>query len=208
MKIWKLKDSYIAANSVLSEGDVTYVKYVAADANPDTEKYDDDTTITSWDMYGLQFKDYLYVRNEIMVIAATTGFSNLSTAEKEISSKHFTVNSTDRDTVHSDAEQQINWNVFVHKSVECRATRWEEAKGYISYVLPPADSIDLAKSSNELSQEYLIYGIEDNASDGIDGLFDYLEGTSSYVGLGYPAKSYWAQVHQDRMMDILRNGNY
>jgi hypothetical protein len=44
--------------------------------------------------------------------------------------------------------------------------------------------------------------------DGISGLFDYLKGEGDYTANGYPSKSYWTQLDQDKIMDILENGNY
>ena len=90
-----------------------------------------------------------------------------------------------------------------------RKKRWHAAKGYISFTLPLADSIDLGKKTNELSNEYIIYGIEDYASDGVAGLFDWLENTNIYSGgTGYSGQTYWTQTDQDKMMSILRDGIY
>jgi len=202
MKIGKLTTAQYV---VLAPGQSTDPEIVVA-SSLDLAKYTDITSISSWHKYGKHYRDYLYTRYEIMVIAATTGFINLSTEDKELASMYFAVSKTDRDTVSTDAEQQANWNNFVKRAVTCRANRWAEAKGYISYVLSMPDSIDLGKSADVLSHEYLVYGVEDFASDGVDGLFDWLEGTSTYVGGGYSAKSYWTQVDQDKIIDILRNG--
>lgn len=175
----------------------------------DLAKYDDITSISNWREYGeLSNFDFLYIRDQIATLVASIGFSNLSTADKITASELFVVSSTDRDTVMSANEQKGAWRTFVIWSEKVRTKRWDYAKSYISYELSPIAGLDLAKSTDQLSIDYKIYGIESNAIDGLDGLFDYLEGTSSYVGGGFPAKAYWTQAHQDAIMTILRDGIY
>src|SRR5262245_49411353 len=69
--------------------------------------YDDITSITSWDKYGL-FEGYniLKIRNEIITLASD--FSSLSEEEKKIASKYFAVSKTNRDSVHTSEEQTQN----------------------------------------------------------------------------------------------------
>ena len=55
---------------------------------------------------------------------------------------------------------------------------------------------------------YTKYNIITKVKDGISGLFDYLKGEGDYTTNGYPSKSYWSQQDQDKLMDILENGNY
>jgi hypothetical protein len=81
-------------------------------------------------------------------------------------------------------------------------------KKYISYKLSPANSSDLTKSTSELCSDYINYNIITKVKDGISGLFDYLKGGGDYITNGYPNKSYWTQSDQNRIMDILENGNY
>lgn len=168
-----------------------------------------DNTILNWDEYGESLcSDFLQLRTCIYGAYTSTTFANLTLEEKEIISKYFLAEKTDRDTVHTEQQQLSYWKNFVVNSVEARATRWNVAKLYVSYVLPPANSIDIGLSAEVLSNEYQVYGIEDFATDGVDGLFDYLEGTSAYTTNGFPSKSYWTQEIQDAIMNILKDGNY
>ena len=170
--------------------------------------YADITSIENWNAIGFDLKDYNYVRNEINLVLNQIGFNNLTLNEKKIVSQYFLVGKSDRDTVLPEEEQVNYWTILIENSQECRFSRWEAAKKYISYKLEPIDSSDLAKSTSELCNDYINYNIITLAKDGISGLFDYLKGEGGYATNGYPSKSYWSQVNQDRMMDILENGNY
>jgi hypothetical protein len=170
--------------------------------------YSDISNISNWDAIGFSLKDYDYVRSRIREIVMSTDFSGLTQNEKIISAKYFLVDKIDRDSVLTEEEQVFYWNNLIVNSQESRFKRWESAKKYISYKLDPIDSSDLAKSTSELCNDYINYNIITLAKDGISGLFDYLKGEGDYATNGYPSKSYWSQVNQDRMMDILENGNY
>lgn len=170
--------------------------------------YSDITSIINWDAIGFDLKDYEYVRTRIKEIVTNLGFNSLSQNEKLIVSKHFVVNKEDRDTVMSEEEQIYYWNVLIENSQDCRFKRWEYAKKYISYKLSPLNSSDLAKSTSELCSDYINYNIITKTKDGISGLFDYLKGEGDYINNGYPSKVYWSKNDQDKIMDILENGNY
>jgi hypothetical protein len=170
--------------------------------------YTDISSITTWYEIGLSVSDYLYVRERIREFYATIGFTNLTPEEQLIVSRLFISTKSERDQVMSNAEQQYCWDDLVNQSQECRVKRWESAKKYISYKLSPIDSSDLAKSSSLLCNYYINYNIITLFKDGISGLFDYLKGEGDYTTNGYPSKSYWSQQDQDKIMDILENGNY
>lgn len=173
------------------------------------KSYDDITSNKNWMSIGQYYYDYLFCRNQVMMWTAVNGWSGLTTEEKEIAAQHFAVGETERGEVYSLEEQQEHWNEFIIKAEETRKKRWHAAKGYISFTLPLADSIDLGKKTNDLSNEYIIYGIEDYVSDGVAGLFDWLENTNTYSGgTGYSGQTYWTQTDQDKMMSILRDGIY
>ena len=170
--------------------------------------YMDVSSITNWDNFGDRLKDFIYVRDKIKSFVDSIGFSNLSLEEKIISAKYFVVGKTDRDSVLSEEEQYQFWDTLVTESQKSRFIRWEYAKKYISYVLSPINSSDLAKSTSVLCNDYINYNIITKVKDGISGLFDYLKGEGDYMFNGYPSKSYWTQENQDHLMDILENGNY
>ena len=170
--------------------------------------YADISTISWWNAVGYGLKDYLYVREQIRGFYTTIGFANLTPEEQLIVSRLFLATKPERDQVMSETEQQYCWDDLVNQSQECRVKRWESAKKYISYKLSPINSSDLAKSSSLLCNAYINYNIITLIKDGISGLFDYLKGEGDYTANGYPSKSYWTQLDQDKIMDILENGNY
>lgn len=172
------------------------------------ENYTDVSSILNWFNYGDKLKDFNYVRDRVKYFVDTIGFNNLSLEEKIISSQYFLVSKVDRDTVLSEEDQKIYWNVLVENSQKSRFNRWEHAKTYISYKLSPINSSDLAKSTSVLCNDYINFNIITKTKDGISGLFDYLKGEGDYITNGYPSKSYWTQQDQDALMNILENGNY
>jgi hypothetical protein len=189
-----------------SSGDVNGIEFIVN--NITQTNYQDVSSITNWDNYGSRLKDYNYIREQIKEITNLIGFNNLSFEEKVISSKYFVVGKSERDSVMSENEQYEFWDTLVTNSQHSRFIRWEHAKKYISYVLSPINSSDLAKSTSELCNDYINYNIITKVKDGISGLFDYLKGEGDYTTNGYPSKPYWTQQDQDKLMDILENGNY
>ena len=189
-----------------SSGDVNGKEFIVNDIIQ--TNYQDVTSITNWDSYGLKLKDFNYVRERIKELTISIGFNNLTLDEKIISAKYFIVDKPDRDTVLNEIEQYDYWSILITQSQMARFIRWEHAKKYISYKLTPINSSDLAKSTSELCNDYINYNIITLVKDGISGLFDYLRGEGDYVLNGYPSKSYWTQVDSNALMNILENGNY
>jgi hypothetical protein len=189
-----------------SSGDVNGIEFIVD--NIIQTNYQDVSSITNWDNYGSRLKDYNYIREQIKEITNLIGFNNLSFEEKVISSKYFVVGKSERDSVMSENVQYEFWDTLVTNSQHSRFIRWEHAKKYISYVLSPINSSDLAKSTSELCNDYINYNIITKVKDGISGLFDYLKGEGDFTTNGYPSKYYWTQQNQDKLIDILENGNY
>jgi hypothetical protein len=188
----------------LNPGNLPYYSF---SGTLDTNLYTDITSNTNWMDIGMRYYDFLFCRQQVMIWSAVNGFNNLSPNDREIASRIFAVGKPSRDLVHT--EDQHNWKDFIESSQDAREKRWKAAKSYISYVLAPVDSLDIGISTNTLSNDYIVYGIEDYASDNVAGLFDWLGNTSIYSGgTGYSGKSYWVQEHQDNILDILKNGNY
>jgi len=169
--------------------------------------YKDITNVENWMMVGGSY-DYLFRREQAKIyLVSVGGFSGLtSNAEKVMASKHYLAEKADRDTVMDEDAQFKSWGSFVTQSKATRDKRWSNAKNYASYVLNPVDSFELANLTNALSASYKEYGIESNAIDGIDGLLDWIQGTSGYSANGLPSKSYWTQELEDNLVSILTNG--
>jgi hypothetical protein len=181
----------------------------------DTNIYNDITSNKNWIKIGVNHYDYLFCRNQVIswTYAKTTAigqpFSGLTLEDQQWSARVFAVGKTERESVYTENELLGFWKEFVHNAAIVRGKRWEEAKGLVSYKLSISDSIDLAKSTNSLSNEYITYGIEDYTIDGVDGLFNWLEGTAGFSGgTGFNGKSYHTTGLTQDIMTILRDGIY
>jgi len=166
--------------------------------------YVDITDIYGWFSMELEIgKDYIWCRDNAMIYTATIGFINLSYDHKLIAAKNFCVSKTDRDTILTLAEQESAWDLFIAKSKAARSLRWDKAKAYVSFRLTPLDSSDLAESTLNLNTKYIEYGIKNIATDNVDGIYDWVQGTGNYISTGFPSKSYWSQTIQDGIINIL-----
>ncbi len=167
--------------------------------------YKDVSDVYMWfETQNFDGRDYLFARSgAMMYIAHNGGFSALTEEHKIIASKNFCVSKADRDTIHNDVEQENFWLDFVLKSEIIRTNRWGRAKSYISFRLSPTDSTDLAIETLILNEKYIKYGIESNASDGLDGLYDWLNGEGSFILNGFPSKSYYTIELRDGIIDRL-----
>lgn len=204
LKIGELKEKQ---TRVYSEGEIVNPLYVFSTII-DTNLYYDITSNKNWAEIGSGQYDYNFRRTQISILTNIIGWSNLSQEDKIYASRYFVVDKTKRNEVLSEDEQFLYWGILIDYSQRSRFNRWEASKKYISYKLSPIDSSNLAKSTSELCNDYINYNIITKVKDGISGLFDYLKGEGDYVSNGYPSKSYWSQQDQDRIMDILENGNY
>lgn len=204
LKIGELK---VKQTRLYSEGEIVNPLYVFS-TSIDDESYYDITSNKNWMMIGSNYYDYNFVRSQISLYTNSNEWSGLTQDEKIIASKYFVVDKSKRDEVLTEDEQVDSWGIIIRLSQKSRYERWEEAKTYISYNLDTVNSSDLGKSTSLLCNDYINYNIITLVKDGVSGLFDYLKGEGEYVGSGYPSKSYWTQVDQDKIMDILENGNY
>lgn len=169
--------------------------------------YLDISNVTHWFMLQDElYKDYLFCRNgAIGFINGTTGFSDLTQSDKEYAAQNFCVSKSDRDTIYTDSEQEVFWDIFVKKSKETRGLRWENAKAFISYRLSPLDSSDLAVSTLDLNQRYFEYGIESLSEDGQDGLFDWLKNEGNFINNGFSQKVYYTEELKNGILNKLND---
>jgi len=168
--------------------------------------YGDITSVETWMTVGVSHYDYLFCREQSKLYLGTNPWSGLTSNNKLMSVRHYLVGQNERDEILTTDEQFKQWGTFVSQSKLNRVKRWSLAKNYASFVLTPIDSLDLAKTTDKLSADYKEYGIESNVVDGLDGLVDWFQGTSSYVGVGLPNKGYHTQVIEDKMVSIITNG--
>lgn len=189
-----LKIGKYTTNTLVSNPPPTYMIGETLDGG-----YVDITSVTSWLTIGTSFYDYTYCRDQCgSYITNQGGFSGLTSDDKLLSAKHFLVSKVDRNTVMTEEEQYSKWGTFVATSRGIRQKRWNLAKKYVSYHLEPLDSVDISLETQSLSNEFVEYKIP--------YLIDWLKGEGSYVGSGFPNKSYWTQDIQDYVVGVLTIG--
>jgi hypothetical protein len=205
LKIGELKNT---SNMVVSDA-ITSLPHYVIGASLDENLYIDITSNNNWMNICIGMKDYLFCRNQVKMRTYVIGFDNLSLIEQKTAAMHFATEKENRDKVFTDAEQYSWWSNFMSFAKDARVRRWVEAKIHMAYVLPINDSIDLAKTTNELSYNFTEYGIEAYAIDGVTGLYDWLQSTGEYSGsTGFASKSYWNQGYEDKIIEIIRDGIY
>lgn len=148
--------------------------------------------------------DYTFCRNgAIGYIMNNGGFSACTDEHKLLLVQNFCVDKATRDSIISETEQEFYWELFVYNSEQSRKRRWEIGKSFISYRLPQADSSDLGESTDVLTSKYLRYDIKSLASDGKDGLYDWIKGEGNFTSTGFPSKSYYTEELRDGLIDRL-----
>lgn len=197
LKIGKIKN---VPTTLAESGDFSVPHYVIAE-DLDLNIYNDITSNNNWIDLGKSFYDYLECRNQIKIRTATIGIDKLSVEEIKCASQYFCIAKANRDLVHTESEQKIFWEQLISQTQKTRLDRWVIAKSYISYILSPAYSTDLALSTETLSKNFVEYGIESLAVHGVNGLFDWLNTT-------YTSKPYYNQIHRDNILSILIKGSY
>lgn len=190
--------------------------FISADTVP--VDYEDRSSITLWAEYGMQTgKDYKFVRYQIMIIAATIGWSNLTASEKEIAVKWFAVGKTERDEILTLDEQITQGYIHHRKSVESRKNRAEAVmvELYNRLTWLEVTSIINDIESSGLLNAYINFGKEGTLSGDPEGIYDYLnaEANTSFANTGLLAKNYTPTGITlpdlvTKIMDILKNGNY
>lgn len=179
----------------------------------DSAKYDDITSLANFERLGKMHFDVKRVMTYMKAHVAGAGFENLSEAEKTVACRYFLVENATVAQYLSETEMAEAWKTLNTETKAARQKRWDAVFDYVSLNLPKAYGFDLAFTADAmgLTGNYLTYGLESNEIDGVDGLWDYIEGTSGFAGspgTGFPSKPYWTQALQDGIMAILRDGAY
>ena len=200
MELLKIGELKTKRTTLLSDGESYNPEFIVTN-NLDTELYNDITSNVNWFRHGINYYDYLFCRKQIMFRTAIIGFSSMTQDDKVVASKVFAVGKSDRDTVHTENEQINNWDTFVLVSQKTRQQRWGKAKSYISYLLNPIDSTDLALSTETYSKNYIEYGIEALDIDGVNGLYDWLNND-------FTQKTYYNETYKNNILYILQYGFY
>lgn len=197
LKIGKIKN---IPTTLAESGDFSTPFYIIAE-DLDLNIYTDITSNNNWIDLGRGFYDYLECRNQIKIRTASIGIDKLSVEEIKCASQYFCTSKANRDSVHTESEQKVFWEQLITQTQKTRLDRWVSAKSYISYILSPAYSTDLALSTEILSKNFVEYGIESLATHGVSGLFDWLNTT-------YTEKVYYNVEHKNNILLILTKGAY
>jgi len=170
--------------------------------------------ISGWYTHGeASGKDYKYVRKQIQGLI--TDFSSLSSEDKILAGQFMapdpgTIKTSDVLGSEFDAYKK-DWII---KSRDARIVRWDAAT-LLGFDLITDAKTALSDSIDAGLHIKYIEGIDSFANDGVDGVFDFIESTSTYVATGLINNGYtpanppqtMAQISV-LLMDILRNGNY
>jgi len=177
--------------------------------------YTDVTSLISgWHTHGsASGKDYKYVRKKIQDLI--TDFDLLSSEDQILAGEFMAPDPStieDSDVLGSEFQTfKIDW---IAKSKEARMARWDAAILIGFNLITDAKTALSDTIDGGLHIKY-IEGIDAFANDGVDGVFDFVESTSTYSSAGLISGGYTPLNPPQTMtqisvliMDILRNGNY
>lgn len=122
MKIGRIKD--YDENKVYRI-DQNYPDPIIISEELDLSIYDDVTSIENWDKYQ-KYTDIETIRNGIYLLVDSISWVNLSTEEKNISSKWFVVDKSLRDEVQTDDQQINNINRLINKQKKAKVEDFSE----------------------------------------------------------------------------------
>jgi hypothetical protein len=191
--------------------------------------YQDVSSIENWHNYWKyvegQFgcKDWKSLRREIWALVAPivgvdwSGWDTLTEQEKYLACYYLpnkvpltlfiatVTNPLDR------ANISINFDLL---SQEARDQRIKAARPFVFSNLPIGDCIKLIDKTYLLNIKY-VQGVEDKASDGVEGLFDYLTSAAntSYENNGFLEENFTPYVLtlqqiSDKLITIMKDGYY
>lgn len=209
--------------------------YVEPDSTTTLTGFTHSTKVSDWDKYRSMIdKDYLYVRDEITKLTTSVGFNNMPSEDKDIVIAYHS-----KDNNKTDADNDTDKVVYLMGTGKTQGQAVSFLKtAFANHHVLSLESCKLRGNSIKLSEVVLSYLNEEDATDFTetakslfdffmdharkgsndyskrDGLFDFIESTSSYLTMGLEQQGYtlvtgttWAQFRID-LMDVLRHGNY
>lgn len=189
----------------------TLEDYKIADVLP--EGYEDITLVSNWiKVCNLQWYDYKFLRKRLQEM----DFSLLTDDEK-IQVCQFK-GSTEINCKQYLGETFNFWMTdFDLKSQKCRNERFSLAKTILIKNVSLGDRYSVLGFLNttQLENNYIKFGIEGTSeSDPIEGLFNFIEATGSYISTGINARmlemigGITKEEMVTQIMDALKNGTY
>ncbi len=232
-KIGKIK---INRTNIANPGETVDAPLIVSNGSLDLTKYDDITSIESWDEYGgILCTDCLQIRDRIKYHFELVSWSGLTSPEKDIVINWYLKESYKDDDV-SNTEKVIYlmskgytlpqaqgiliqaYSIYHIREVNACSKRANSAQLYvvIAKYLSLTNASDLIKITHKLFDLYKSQGIRGTLDGNAgEGLFDFLESTAgtSYETTGLQQQGYTLNTGNyttfiSELMDVLRNGNY
>lgn len=177
------------------------------------------TNVTSFDAAVLFYSsgrlDFKQHRKMIAIVAAVTGWSNLSLEQKQKASSIFAVQKSYRDEVHTAAEQEANSLIYHTSSIQSREARMTccEAKVYNRLLPADADVVINDMKTYGLTISYIRHGREGIEEGDAEGVLDYIQATeaTTYELTGLVTKGFTPitgslQDLVDELVAIIKDG--
>lgn len=159
-------------------------------------------------------KDYKVQRKELIdfVIANSETMSN---EELAIAAQHFCLPAETRNLFYTIEEQIEFGKIFHRRSCHSRNMRYNAGVAELFNRLSYAETYTIIQdlTPGNLVWNYINLGVEGTTEGDDVGIFDYFQNTGSFSSTGFLSKS-WSPVEMtmeqlgERVMDILKNGNY
>jgi hypothetical protein len=136
--------------------------------------------------------DYKMFRDLLKVQVASEGFSNIGPFWQKVAATHFCVSSEDIDSVLTTEERLAAGEEFHRQSIAARSARFQKASTLVYNSLSKADAQEIVYEITQfnLAYNYIQFGIEGTEQGDIDGLFDYLNSTGVFSGMGLRDKRF------------------
>lgn len=161
------------------------------------------TSIKNWKSFGLEcVNDYLVFQREIKSLVATSGWTNLTSEEKDIAIEFFAFDDNMDAVIYLMSEKGMSqedammfivkhWHTHHGKMIQCTKERWFQVKLIVGMFISTPDAEDLFNTAKMLIYGYTESGIiGKNYGDNTDGIMDFIESTNGYVGNGIIEKDY------------------
>lgn len=232
-KIGKIKT---IRTTVAAPGEVIDAPLIVSSGSLDLTKYDDITSIESWNEYGgILCTDCLQIRDRIKYHFELVSWSGLTSAEKDIVISWYLKESyKDDNTSNTEKIMHLlgkgysmpqaqgkliqSYSEYHLREIDACAARANSGQLYtvIAKHLNLIDASDLIKITHKLFDLYKSQGIRGTLDGNAgEGLFDFLESTpgTSYETTGLQQQGYTLNTGTymsfvSELMDVLRNGNY
>lgn len=196
---------------------------------PDIYKYEDGefTLLSSrvmenidarWQTANL-YADYKLARVALfMTMMQKGGFNALTLAEKQIASKWFIVEKLERTSVHTLEEQVMFGIEYNANSIKARKQRLTKCMVEVYNRLAKSEVVEVIATSkfNETAYKYTELGQEGTLEGDSEGLNDYIDARvgTQWELTGLRSRNYVPEGMSncgqlaDRLLDIIKNGNY